>query len=302
VRRARTLVSALALACASSASGARAAEAGAPGWDELANATYTGFEQLGGQVTLHGGRWEGEPFAPGGAERPSLELAGGFRATGDLDGDGVEEAAVFLAERTGGGATVSHLALVARTALGVRHLATATLGDRVQLRSAKLARGRLAARVVRAGAGDALCCPGEVADLAWSWDGAALVPAGATVAGRLALPTLGGRTWVLRGWDLDRPAPELPELTLAVDGERIVGSSGCNRYFATARMSAVRPGEIEIGPLAGTRLACPETVAPIEERYRRLLAKAERASFLAGQLLLLYRDGRGFGALRFEER
>ena len=280
-----------------------------PTWDEVAQATFTGFEQLGGQVTLREGKWEGEPFSTEGGARPSLTLARGFRLAGDLDGDGVEEAVVALAESTGGTGTRSYLAVVKRAALAVRHVATAELGDRVLLRSARLAKGadgvaRIEARVVRAGQGDALCCPGEVADVAWTFSGGGLAPAGAaTIVGRFTLATLGGGTWVLRGWDLDQPAPEQPEVTLAIDGDRIVGSSGCNRYFAKATMKASPPGQLEVGELAGTRLACPEGTMEIENRYRRLLARVERASFLAGQLVLVYRDQRGgFGALRFEER
>ena len=130
------------------------------------------------------------------------------------------------------------------------------------------------------------------------------MPASApAVVGRLSLATLGGGEWVLRGWSLTEPAPAMPEATLSIDGERVIGVSGCNRYYATARMSSTRPGELEIGPLAGTRLSCSEPAAGFEARYQKLLRRVQRASFLAGQLALVYRGERGeFGALLFEER
>jgi hypothetical protein len=78
---------------------------GAPTLLELRNATYAGLEDLAVPVTLEERRWEGEPFEPGAASRPSVVLAPGFRLTGDLDGDGAEEAVVVLAQSSGGSGT-----------------------------------------------------------------------------------------------------------------------------------------------------------------------------------------------------
>jgi len=109
---------------------ALSAPLGAPTLEELKNATYAGLEDLAGPVSLKDGRWEGEPFEPGAASGPSVVLAPGFRLTGDLDGDGTEEAVVVLAQSSGGSGTFNSLAVVKRAAEGPRNVATTPLGDR----------------------------------------------------------------------------------------------------------------------------------------------------------------------------
>jgi hypothetical protein len=65
---------------------------------QLQNATYSGIYDE--PVTLVDGQYEGEPFTPDSASRPVVSYLG--EAFGDLDGDGVEDAAVFLVENSGG--------------------------------------------------------------------------------------------------------------------------------------------------------------------------------------------------------
>jgi hypothetical protein len=78
---------------------------------------------------------------------------------------------VVLAESSGGSGTFDYLAVVKRTASGIENVATAALGDRVQIRSARVDNGMLLASVVRAGKDDPMCCPGELADLGWTLAG-----------------------------------------------------------------------------------------------------------------------------------
>jgi hypothetical protein len=115
-----------------------------------------------------------------------VSLVAGFRVTGDLDGDGAEEAVVVLAESSGGSGTFDYLAVVKRTASGIENVATAALGDRVQIR---VDNGMLLVSVVRAGKDDPMCCPGELAGLGWTLAGSRLesvalsAPTGTTLAG-----------------------------------------------------------------------------------------------------------------------
>jgi len=155
---------------------ASSAPLGAPTLEELKNATYAGLPDLAGPVTLEDGRGEGEPFEPGAASRPSVSLTPGFRLTGDLDGDGAEEAVVVLAQGSGGSGTFNSLAVVKRTPESLRNVATTALGDRVGIRSARVEGGKLLVSVVRAGEKDAMCCPGELADLGWTLAGGKLSP------------------------------------------------------------------------------------------------------------------------------
>lgn len=274
--------------------------AGAPTLAELRNATYSGLPDLPGPVTLRDGRWEGEPYEKGGASRPSVTLAGGLRAVGEIDGRVL--AAVILAQSSGGSGSFSHLALVERKNGGLENVATAPLGDRVQIRSATIAGNQVQVGVVRAAPDDPACCPGEVADLSWKLEGGKLVPLAATEKPkRLSLDTIAGTEWVLRAWNLNEPAPAEPSVTLSYADGRFAGRSGCNRYTGPVK-SGDMPGDIEVGPLAGTRMACPEPGMSIEARFLRQLGAAKKFGFFLGQLALSYEVEGSFGAMLLDAR
>ena len=101
-------------------------------YNEFANARYQGIE--GASVQLEDGRWEGEPYAPGGASRPAVGLVEHFVLNGDLDGDGEIEAVVLLWQSSGGSGTFDHVAVMKKVDGDWLNVATAPLGDRVQVR------------------------------------------------------------------------------------------------------------------------------------------------------------------------
>jgi heat shock protein HslJ len=277
---------------------------GAPTDQELASATYSGLRDVDGPITLVDAEWQGEPYAPGGASRPRVVLAPGFRVTGDLDGDGQDEAVVVLAQSSGGSGTYDYLAAVGRTDDGVRNLATLPLGDRVAIRSASIdGGGILHVSVLRAGEGDAMCCPGELADLAWILGADGFSPAAsAGVTGRLSFDTLGNSEWVLREWQFGEVAPDEPVVTLAYRDGQIVGSNGCNRYFASVEAGEA-PGDLTVGPIGATRMACAEPASTVEARYMRQLQAATKFGFLLGRLALTYQlDDGSVSAMLFETR
>ena len=100
----------------------------------------------------------------------------------------------------------------------------------------------------------------ESVDWQWTLGEGRLNALGAMRTGRLSLTTLAGTVWILRAWDLTAPAESAPVVTLAYDAGRFAGASGCNRYFAVVA-DGTMPGEVKVGPLAGTRMACPERLA-----------------------------------------
>ena len=108
----------------------------APTLTAIGNLTFAGIED--GPVTLVDGLWEGAPFAPGGASRPSVGLAEDFQISGDLDGDGAPETVVVLWQSSGGSGTFDYLAVVGRRRAALVNLGTAPLGDRVQIRDARV--------------------------------------------------------------------------------------------------------------------------------------------------------------------
>jgi heat shock protein HslJ len=264
----------------------------APSFEELMNLKYSGL--AGGMVTLADGRYENH------TTRRNVTLARGFRVTGDLNGDGREEAVVLLAENTGGSGTFDYLAVVGRKGGAVAQLASAPLGDRVQVRAARIEARRIVIDVVRPGPHDALCCPGELATMAWELRGGTLqsVPTG-VAPGRLSLETLAGSEWVLRSWAWGDPVTAGIEITLGVSGGRLAGRAACNRWFATAT-AGDSPGDVTIGAAGATKMACPDSQMAAESRFLRRLATVRKYSFVAGQLALGFREGDTMGTMLFE--
>ncbi len=266
------------------------ATAAKPGLDEAARATYSGIYDHA--VILTDGVYEGVPFAEGGASRPRVELIEEFELAADLDSDGSEETVVLLAESSGGSGTFGYLAVLAREDGVVANVATAPLGDRVQIRSWGHDGKTIVVGVVQAGPEDAACCPSQVAVRRWTLGPDGLAEEPAEIEGELSLPILEGVEWRLASLDMDEEAPQEPAITLVIDGDRIGGSSGCNRYMG--RISPGRTaGDVSLGPLAGTRMACPQEIMNLEQRFLGLLGKVTRFSFHLGRLALTSVDDEG---------
>ena len=78
-----------------------------------------------------------------------------------------------------------------------------------------------------------------------------------------------------------------------LDGDRVSGSGGCNRFTGPASVAA---GAVRIGPLASTRMACPGGAMEAEARFLSALERARGARLEAGRLQLL--DAAGAPLLR----
>jgi len=287
----------LAVGCGTSDSaGNLPAPGNPPALEQLRNATYDGLEGVGHPVALVDGRWEDEP------NRLAVSLPRDFHVVGDLDGQAPDEAVVLLAVSTGGSGTFNYLAVVGDRNGQAVNIATAPIGDRVALRDLRIENRTIVADVLQAGADDAMCCPGELATRRWSFDGATL--AEAPLAGetsRLSLDALGTGTWVLTSWSFDESAPASPEVTLQLSEGRLVGSSGCNTYTTSATAGDM-PGDLTIGPVAGTRMMCPDAEMDVEGRFLTQLAGVTKYGFMLGQLALTYRADSSVDVMLFERR
>jgi len=93
--------------------------------------------------------------------------------------------------------------------------------------------------------------------------------------------------WTLREWNVAEPVAATPVVSLVYEAGRFTGSSGCNRYFATVTSGAA-PGEIRVGPVGGTRMACPEAQGSIESRFLDQLGGARRFGLSDGRLTISY--------------
>lgn len=123
----------------------------------LRNATYQGIYEE--PVQLADGQYAGEPFVEGGASRPTVRLMDPFFAFGDLNGDGVQDAAVLLAENSGGSGVFIYLAaMVDQNGVPVNQ-ATTLLGDRIQINALTIENGEIVLDMVTQGPDDPFCCP-----------------------------------------------------------------------------------------------------------------------------------------------
>jgi heat shock protein HslJ len=272
----------------------------APTAAELATATYTGIEGQG-SVTLVDGKWEGEPFVEGGASVPAVWLTDVFHLAGDLDGDGAEEAVAHLTFSSGGTGNFGYLAVMGREGDAIVQEGLAEIGDRVQIRDARIEDRRIVLDVLQVGPEDGLCCPTQLARRAFAMQGGALVETATEVVGTASLATLEGREWVLRKLSSTENAPAEPEVTLTVDGDRLSGSSGCNRYNGTIETGETATSLV-VGPLATTRMACPPELMDLEQRVTAALQGVQSWGFHIGQLVIHYQQGDEFGSLFFEGR
>jgi heat shock protein HslJ len=243
------------------------------------------------EVSLSDGAWQGEPAAPGSASRPGAELMPGFRLADDLDGDGREEAAALLSAWGGGSGTFTHLVVAAGGHDGPAQVAVADLGDRVQVRSGRLEDGAIVLAMVQHGPGDAACCPTMKVVRRWRLIDGRLQEQPAVESGSVSLADMGGVTWRLLRLADGTPVPEGVAVTLTLEEDRLAGQSGCNRYFATVTPGR-SPQALQVGPLAGTRMACPEKVMALEDRFQADLQAAYAFAFEPGRLrLATLRDG-----------
>jgi heat shock protein HslJ len=258
-----------------------------PSASELANMSYTGINE--NTVTLQDGRWEGKPFVEGGASRPVIGLVSDLQLTGDLDDDGVDEVVVFLRESSGGSGTFSHVAVAGKREGKSINLGTAPIGDRVQVRSGQIQDGVIKLDLVQQGAGDAACCPSQNTRRYWTLGTDGLHEGAAQITGTATFQDIMGKEWHLIRPDREEPGPDAPEVTLSFDGKRLTGNSGCNRYFAGVTEGGI-PGDLTIGMIGGTRMACPGEVMELESRYLESLGNVIKYGFLNGQLALTWQQ------------
>lgn len=106
--------------------------------------------------------------------------------------------------------------------------------------------------------------------------------------GRIA--DLIGTEWKLESFDADSPVPAAIGITFSASGARIGGHGGCNRYMGSINDGAA-PGEVSVGPLALTKMACGPEANDAETRYTNALQQAKSFRIQDGKLLIEYRDG-----------
>jgi len=250
----------------------------------LRNIEYRGIYD--NAIPLGDGVHEGKPFVPGGASRPRVELLAMPPVLQDLDGDGIDDAAVLLAESSGGSGVFTYLAVVSCRDGRAVNIGTVGLGDRVMIRSMAGREGAIVVEFVAAGPGEPLCCPTRKVRNRYRLRDGNLLLASSEEQGTLSLADLRGVTWRLSRLGRNERVPEGVRVTAVFGEGRVSGSGGCNRY--SAGVVETGPLEFSIGPAASTKMACPDPAGGFEDRYFSALQAANRFGFLLGNLVLHY--------------
>jgi heat shock protein HslJ len=262
----------------------------------LRNIEYRGI--LDNAVRLREGVYEGEPFIPGGASRPRVELLDLPPVLHDLDGDGNDDAAVLLAESSGGSGVITWLAVVSCRDGRAVTIGTIGLGDRVMIRSMAGREGAIVVEFVAAGPGEPLCCPTRKVRNTYRLGDGKLLLASSEVQGTLSLADVKGVTWRLSRLGRNERVPEGVKVTAVFGDGRVSGFGACNRY--SAAVVETDPQGFSIGPAASTKMACPDPAGGFEDRYFSALQAADRFSFLLGNLVLHYGKGDARETMMFE--
>jgi heat shock protein HslJ len=267
----------------------------APTLDQVRAATVSGVVDQ--PVTLVNGVWEGPPAAPGAASHPTLTLWAPSVIFNDVDGTPGSEAIALMSLDAGGSGNFVHVGVFRLQDGKAVSVATAPVGDRVQLNRLWVEHGQIHMDVVEAGPKDPACCPTQLSRKVFSLEGGALKPVSSDVVGKLSVNLLASTDWVLTEMDGQPVDASGKPPTLLVQYDKVVGFGGCNRY--TGALKETAPGQVRIGPLASTRMACPPAAMELEDKFTTRMNKVTRYSFRAGQLALGWEDKQGRGLLVF---
>lgn len=153
----------------------QASDAAALTDEALANATYQSEYVESGEVTLTDGVYHVEPAAGEVGPRVHVELVEEWNTYGDLNGDGVDDAAVILSSNTGGSGVFFDVAAVLNQGGEPQHVASAFLGDRVVINSLAITDGTIVVDMIQQAADDPLCCPSQRTVRTYALDDSGLV-------------------------------------------------------------------------------------------------------------------------------
>lgn len=261
------------------------------------DATYQGIYD--DPITLMAGYWQGKPYEPGGFARPTVTLIEPLFRLGDLNGDGVQDAVVGLEETGGGTGHFLYLAVLERRGAELVNVASRWIEDRVPVRSLVIDQGRIVLRSLQEGPGDAACCKTMKVRQVFALKGGELAELSREELGQASTRDLEGTRWVLASLEDGATALASPTVTLTVEGGRIFGWAGCNRYQGT--LANPERTDLKVDDLMTTRMRCDPLVLGQEDAYLARLALVVGFSYDAGRLSLVYGNDSLVGRLTYRD-
>ena len=140
---------------------------------ELKNAEYNSKWSTQGKIKLSDGIYQ-DRIAPDSATELVIRLSDKI-AFGDLNGDGVEDAAVILVSDPGGSGAFYDLTAVINSRGQAKDAASAFLGDRVKVEGLSIRSGKIVVKMVTHRSTDPMCCPSLKVEQAYGLQGDELV-------------------------------------------------------------------------------------------------------------------------------
>ena len=139
----------------------------------LKNAEYRSKWSAQGKIKLSDGIYR-EQIVPGSGSELVIKLSDKI-TFGDLNGDGLEDAAVILVSDPGGSGTFYDLAAVINSRGQAREVASAFLGDRVKVEGLRIRFGKIVVTMVTHRSTDPMCCPSLKVEQKYTLQGDELV-------------------------------------------------------------------------------------------------------------------------------
>jgi heat shock protein HslJ len=268
--------------------------------EQLKNATYSGiYDDM--PVTLTDGKYEGEPFSADSPIRPKVTLLDDGIIFGDLNGDGSDDAAVFLVENSGGTGQFIYVSAQLNQNGQPLNAGIVGLGDRIAIKSVAIENNQVVVEIVTQGPGDGACCPTLKVRATYALQDGALAEVGSEELGKISAADLNGTIWTLVDLNFDQqPALADTPVTISFQDGQISGSGGCNSYNGSFTLAEENPFGLSIGPVAATQKACPDPILNQETAYFSALEHASQWGYRVGRLAIYYsNDQNGFGTLLF---
>jgi len=141
--------------------------------NELRSGEYRSEWSTTGKIKLHDGIYQ-EKIVPDSATELVIKLSDKI-AFGDLNGDGVEDAAAILVSDPGGSGTFYDLAAVINSNGKASHAASVFLGDRVKVEKIDIRSGQIVIKMVTHDRNDPMCCPSLKVEQKYALQGDSLV-------------------------------------------------------------------------------------------------------------------------------
>jgi heat shock protein HslJ len=208
---------------------------------------------------------------------------------GDLDGDGVSDAAVILITDPGGSGTFFELAAVVNRDGNPEHVATVSLGDRAQIEALSIEAGQVVVEMITHGPDDPMCCPTQQVVQTYALQGNELVQVSSEIVTFEpgGDPVVTGIEWQWSGLIETMPAaqsvvpdPENYTLLLQPDGALHIRAD-CNMVGGSHTLEGDSL-TITLGP--STMAYCGEH--SLDQQYLKLLSNVDGYGIEDGQLVL----------------